>query len=266
MVHSLKKRTVQKNRGICTTVYEVCNIYKKGMSEEERIVLRVARIFGECEVNMPPGFSKEVLNYVAKWRSTKRLQRAVEIAKRNGFIPKIVETMSAHDLPPQFLYLALQESNFNLHACGPKTRFGIAKGMWQFIPSTAVNYGLQTGPLARVRQHDPQDERHHFEKSTLAAAKYLRDIYDTEAQASGLLVIASYNWGERRVNEMIRSMPKSPRERNFWNLLTKYRGKIPKETYNYVFYIISAAVIGENPRLFGFDFDSILGEIDEKSG
>ena len=44
-----------------------------------------------------------------------------------------------------------------------------------------------------------RDERHDFEKSTLAAVQYLRDIYDTEAQASGLLVMASYNWGERRV-------------------------------------------------------------------
>ncbi|MEA2257482.1 MAG: rane-bound lytic murein transglycosylase, partial [Acidobacteriaceae bacterium] len=50
--------------------------------------------------------------------------------------------------------------------------------------------------------------------------------------------------------------------RNFWKLLSKHRDKIPQETYDYVFYIASAAVIGENPRLFGFDFDNPLANLD----
>ena len=116
----------------------------------------------------------------------------------------------------------------------------------------------------QLRRPDTRDERHHFGKSTLAAARYLRDIYDTKAQASGLLVIASYNWGERRVIELIQKMPENPRERNFWSLLAKYKNKIPRETYNYVFHIISAAVIGENPRLFGFDFDNPLAHIEKQ--
>ena len=134
--------------------------------------------------------------------------------------------------------------------------------MWQFIPSTAVYYGLRTGPLVHLRRPDPRDDRHHFGKSTLAAARYIRDIYDTEAQASGLLVIASYNWGERRIIELIRKMPENPRERNFWRLLKNYKKEIPGETYDYVFRIISAAVIGENPRLFGLDFDNPLAYIE----
>ena len=60
---------------------------------------------------------------------------------------------------------------------------------------------------------------------------------------------------------LVQSMPANPRERNFWQLLTKYRDKIPQETYDYVFYISSAAVIGENPRLFGFDFDDPLSNV-----
>lgn len=239
-------------------------VYGKRISEEERIILRVARTFGECEINMPEEFVEKVLSYVEKWKSTKRLERAIGRARRNGYIAKVAETMLDHDLPPQFFYLALQESNFNANACGPKTRFGIAKGIWQFIPSTAVYYGLRTGPLLHMRRPDPRDERHHFGRSTLAAARYLRDIYDTEAQASGLLVIASYNWGERRVNELIRKMPENPRDRNFWRLLASYRNEIPQETYDYVFHIFSAAVIGENPRLFGFDFDNPLGAIEEE--
>ncbi len=232
------------------------NVYRKSLSEEERIILRIARIFGECEINMPDGFVKEVQNYIEKWKSTQRMENAVRRAKRKGYISKVVKTMLTHDLPPQFFYLGLQESNFNVYACGPKTRFGIAKGAWQFIPSTARKYGLKTGPLAHVGKVDQQDERHHFGKSTLAAAKYIRYIYDTEAQASGLLVMASYNWGERRIIKLLQGMPKNPKERNFWRVLEDNKEIIPKETYDYVFYIFSAAVIGENPRLFGFDFDN----------
>ena len=131
--------------------------------------------------------------------------------------------MLAHDLPPQYFYLALQESNFDVEACGPGTNWGIAKGMWQFIPETAVFYGLHTGPLQNLRRPDPRDERHDFKKSTEAAAEYIKDIYDTDAQASGLLVMASYNWGERRVIRLIKTMPENPQERNFWLLLDKYK-------------------------------------------
>jgi hypothetical protein len=55
-------------------------------------------------------------------------------------------------------------------------------------------------------------------------------------------------------------MPPNPGQRNFWRLLSEHRSQIPPETYNYVFYITAAAVIGENPRLFGFNFDNPLDE------
>jgi hypothetical protein len=57
-------------------------------------------------------------------------------------------------------------------------------------------------------------------------------------------------------------MPANPRERNFWRLLKDYREKLPGETYDYVYYIVSAAVIGENPRLFGFHFDNPLAYLE----
>jgi peptidoglycan lytic transglycosylase D len=75
--------------------------------------------------------------------------------------------------------------------------------------------------------------------------------------------MASYNWGEHRVIPLIQSLAAHPRERNYWKLLGAYRDKIPKETYDYVFYIVAAAVIGENPRLFGFDFDNPLGYLEQ---
>ncbi len=196
---------------------------------------------------------------------TDRYSKAIKRATRYNYTPRIAESMLDVDLPPHFFYLALQESDFNINTSGPKTRFGIAKGMWQFIPATARNYGLKIGPLSRYRRPDPRDDRFNFEKSTRAAANYLRDIYDTEAQASGLLVMASYNWGEHRVTKLIKRLPGNPRERNFWRLLERYKAEIPQQTYDYVFYILSAAVIGENPGLFGFDLENPLADIETAS-
>lgn len=231
------------------------------MSEEDRLILRVARIFGECEIGAPKNFIKEVKKYIKKWKTTPRLEEAIKRATENNYHQITVQTMLEYDLPPQFFYLALQESDFRDDRVGPKTRFGVAKGIWQFIPSTARHYGLRTGPLVQLRRYDPRDERFNFEKATNAAARYIHDLYKTEAQASGLLVFASYNWGQTNVRKLINSMPSDPRERNFWQLLKKHRDKIPRETYDYVFYIISAAVIGENPKLFGFTFDNPFADL-----
>src|SRR4029079_10563047 len=88
--------------------------------------------------------------------------------------------------------------------------------------------------------------------------------YSTDAQASGLLVMASYNWGENRVVKLLRTMPANPRERNFWKVLEPHRDQVPKETYDYVLNIVAAAVIGENPRLFGFAIDPPLAAADAK--
>jgi pSer/pThr/pTyr-binding forkhead associated (FHA) protein len=231
-------------------------ISREKLSEEDWLIYRITRLFGECDASMPPEFVKTVKKYIRMWKSTPRLREALQRAAENGYTPAIVQTLLANNMPPQFFYLGLKESYFDVKACGPSTRYGIAKGLWQFIPMTATQYGLRTGPLLEVRRYDPRDERHDFVKSTAAAAKYLRDLYQTEAQASGLLVMAAYNWGQGNVRSVITRLPKNPAERNFWKLLT--REKIPQETYDYVFYIVAAAVIGENPNLFGFDFDNPL--------
>jgi soluble lytic murein transglycosylase-like protein len=240
-------------------ISEELGISRDQLSEQEWLIYKVARMFGECDVNMPPEFKEKVAEYIERWKTTQRLQRAVARANRYGYTQKIAEYMSDHDLPALFYYLALQESNFNIRIVGPPTRFGTAKGMWQFIPKTARRYGLKTGPQVETDAYDPQDERHHFDKATSAAARYIRDLYQTDAQGSGLLVMACYNWGEWRVLPIVQRLPENPRERNFWNLLTE--AKVPAETYDYVFSIVSAAVIGENPRLFGFNFEPPLPQV-----
>jgi membrane-bound lytic murein transglycosylase D len=234
------------------------HVYNPKMSEQDRLVLRVARIFGECELEMPPDFVTEVDKYIKYWQGSGRLQKAIQRAQTNGYTTSISKQLLDEGLPPQFFYLALQESDFDPYISGPMTRKGIAKGMWQFIPETGVKYGLHLGPLVDEPRPDPLDDRHHADRETVAAVHYLKDLYGSDAQGSGLLVMACYNWGEDYVLPLVRSMPLNPKDRNFWLLLQNHRDKIPKETYDYVFYIVSAAVIGENPRLFGFNFDNPL--------
>ena len=240
------------------------HVYSAKMTEQQRITLRIARVFGECELDMPKDFEAEINRYIKYWQSSGRFARDIRLAREKGYTQTIPHELLARGLPPQFFYLALQESDFDAYNSGPITRKGIAKGMWQFIPDTAVHYGLHLGPLVDLRRPDPADERDQYEKATHAAAEYLQFLYATDAQASGLLVMACYNWGEVNILPIVRSMPANPRERNFWRLLSEHRDRIPQETYDYVFYITSAAVIGENPRLFGFDFDNPLGDLESR--
>ena len=233
-------------------------VYDPKMSEAQKLVLRVARIFGECEVAMPPDFMTEIQNYINKWKSSGRYLRAVRLARDQGYTGIIARDFLSQGLPPQFFYLGMEESDFQELISGPPTHAGIAKGMWQFIPSTAEQYHLKLGPLVDLPRPDPADDRHHWDRETKAAAAYIKDLYSTDAQASGLLVMACYNWGEKSVLPLVQSMPNNPRERNFWKLRALYRAKIPDETYDYVLYIVSAAVIGENPKLFGMDCDNPL--------
>jgi hypothetical protein len=240
---------------------EELGVLDDSLPPEDRLILRMARVFGECEVAMPKGFIDEVKRYIEVWRSDQRFEDALKQARAQALPPLITQIMLEHHMPPQFFYVALQESDFRPKAVGPETRFGIAKGMWQLMPETAGQYGLRTGPLLGLRQFDPDDERFDPGPATQAAARYLRDLYRGEAQASGLLVLASYNWGPTRVKKRIRAMKENPRDRNFWALLA--HKDIPKETRDYVFLIFAAAVIGEDPSLFGFAFEEPLPNADE---
>ena len=249
------------------TNYEgyVASLYDRKLNDKEKLILKVTRLFGECDVAAPPDYVGEVMRYINKWQSTGRFERALKRAQDAGYPPKIAEAFIAQNLPPQYFYLAMQESDFDPHNIGPPTNWGSAKGMWQFIPDTALRFGLKPGPLFRQPVVDLADDRLNWERATPAAAKYIKEIYTTDAQASGLLVMASYNWGERRVVTRLQKMPADPRQRNFWKLLAQYPEDVPPETYKYVFSIVSAAVIGENPRLFGFPFDNPLGFLPQPS-
>lgn len=255
---------------------EELGLYRE-LTDKEREIYRVARIFRESEFSIPAGFVRRVKetidNYWLREPYRSDFVNAIRRAEERGYTPFIVETMHEHGLPPEFFYLALQESRLREDVTGPPTRWGIAKGMWQFIPSTARQYGLRVGPREDTGICEAMDERCDFEKATKAAARYLQAIYSTEAQASGLLVIASYNWGEHRVvgylerippgpqtipEEVLEDIPQDPEKRNYWRFLNEYEDRMPAETKDYVLKVFAAAVIGQNPRLFGLDLDNPL--------
>jgi membrane-bound lytic murein transglycosylase D len=125
--------------------------------------------------------------------------------------------------------------------------------LWQLIPSTALDYNLRLGPLKDAPAYDPSDQRFDQFAATPAAVRYLAYLYSTKAAASGLLVIASYNYGQTRIIRKLDELPNDPRQRNFWNF---YRnGWIPAETRDYVMSIFSAALICEKPDLFNIHID-----------
>jgi hypothetical protein len=255
-------KSIQERRTRLEAQYDdllkTLGIYSDRTPEDVKLIYRTVHRLGESEANVPKGFVDEVRKFIKRWDAA-QLQTSVTRANAQRLGPQVSEILLQHNLPREFFYLALQESNFDNKAIGPSTRFGVPKGLWQIIPPTAQAYGLKLGPLRGERRFDPTDERHNVAKSTTAAARYLEDLYTTDAQASGLLVMASYNMGETRLLKLIRSLPESPAQRNFWALLEKHRREIPAETYNYVFRVFSAAVICANPKLFGFDFDPPLG-------
>ncbi len=222
----------------------------EGKSPTEQAVMRMARRLGETDLEVPRDFYKLSMAFVENWRSTPRLRTSLDRARQRNLFYKIRVALEQQGLPEQLLYLPLQESGYDATRVGPPTNYGIAKGMWQFIPSTAREYGLALGPLKEQPQFDPADERHNEERSTAAAVSYLAFLYSTKAQASGLLVIASYNYGQVRIIKRLDELPNNPRERSFWNF---YKNNwLPTETRDYVMHIFSAALICEKPDLFGF--------------
>lgn len=225
----------------------------EGKTPVQQAIMRLARNLGETDLAVPQDFIQATLQYVEKWRSTRRLRTALDLARQRR-LPLIIRTaLDQYNLPRELFFLPLQESDFDARRVGPPTRFGYAKGLWQMIPSTALEYNLRLGPLKEEQRFDPMDQRHDELSSTQAAVRYLAYLYSTKAAASGLLVIAAYNYGQTRIITRLDQLPNDPRERNFWKF---YRnGWLPPETRDYVMNIFSAALICEKPDLFQMNIE-----------
>jgi len=113
--------------------------------------------------------------------------------------------------------------------------------MWQFMAGTARRYGLRVDRWV--------DERLDPEKSTVAAAAYLRDLYNQFG--SWALAQAAYNAGEVKVTRAIQKTG----SRDFWTLAQSRH--LRRETKEFVPQIHAATVIGRDPDRYGFDFDEV---------
>jgi membrane-bound lytic murein transglycosylase D len=140
--------------------------------------------------------------------------------------------LKENGLPEDLVYLALIESGFNPQAYSRRK----ASGPWQFIYLTGIRYGLNSNWWV--------DERRDPEKSTIAAAKYLKDLYDMFE--CWYLAAAGYNAGEKK----IASAMKRYQTEDFWEL-AKYR-YLKQETKDYVPQMIAAALIAKDPEKYGF--------------
>jgi membrane-bound lytic murein transglycosylase D len=137
-------------------------------------------------------------------------------------------------VPTDMIWLAQIESNWNPYAFSSAA----AKGIWQFIPSTGVRFGLA--------QNYWVDERSNPEKSTRAAAKYLKWL-STRYKGDWMLALAAYNTGEGNIDSAIARSG----SRDFWRI--HRGGYIANETRNYVPAILAVVTIAKNPRKYGFD-------------
>jgi len=184
-----------------------------------------------------PGHLPVVLNNkikrIIKFYSTREKKNFQKWLNRAGrYRGIIMPILREYGLPPELFYLAMVESGFspfaysNAHAVGP----------WQFVAGTAARYGL--------RRNWWIDERRDVIKSTHAAARYLRDLY--EEFNDWFLAIAAYNCGEMNVLRAIR------REgtRDYWKLRT-----IPLQTRNYIPSMMAAIIIAKDPEKYGFEND-----------
>jgi membrane-bound lytic murein transglycosylase D len=135
-------------------------------------------------------------------------------------------------LPEDLVYMSLIESGFNPYAYSRRK----ASGPWQFIYLTGKRYGLKTNWWV--------DERRDPEKSTVAATKYLKDLYDMFE--CWYLAAAGYNAGAGKILNAM----KRYRTEDFWEL-TKYR-YLKRETKDYVPQMIAAALIAKDPEKYGF--------------
>ena len=151
------------------------------------------------------------------------------LKRGNRFFPVIEPILKKNGIPDDFKYLCVAESGFT-NAISPSG----AAGFWQFMKGTAEKYGLVI--------NDEIDERFHLEKSTVAACRYLKDMY--KIYNSWALVAAGYNMGQGGLDKQL----KSQKVNSYYDLL------LNDETSRYVFRLISIKMIFENPKSFGFNF------------
>lgn len=154
-------------------------------------------------------------------------QTLLQIKKAQRYFPAIETILKKHEIPEDFKYLMVAESNLS-NGISPAG----ASGFWQLMKSTAQDYHLEITKEV--------DERYHLEKATTAACLYLKASF--KKYKNWTLVAASYNVGRRGVSRQIERQG----ETDYYNLLFN------EETARYVYRIIAIKTILKNPDKYNF--------------
>jgi membrane-bound lytic murein transglycosylase D len=191
------------------------------------------RIYGKYDFDFsvaPPVL--QYLSYFVSGRGRSTMETGLQ---RSGRYRQMAEKIFKEEgVPTDLIWLAQAESVWKPNALS----HAAAKGIWQFIPGTGTRFGLmQTAYI---------DERSHPEKSTRAAARYLKWLHSHFA-GDWLLAMAAYNSGENRIDGAIAKCGYA----DFWELYRQ--GLIPRETRNYVPIILAITIVSKNQKRYGFN-------------
>jgi membrane-bound lytic murein transglycosylase D len=165
-------------------------------------------------------FNNIIRNHIHVYTIKQRDKFSAVLGLKDYYFPMIEDIFDSYGLPAELKYMAVIESALNVNAV---SRMG-ATGLWQFMYSTGRMYGLTINSVV--------DERRDPVKSTHAAAKYIRDLYNIYKDWT--LVIAAYNCGPGNVNKAIR---RSGNKKDYWQIF--YR--LPRETRGYIPQYVAAA-------------------------
>lgn len=149
------------------------------------------------------------------------------IKRANRYFPVIDSILNAHNIPSDFKYVAVIESDL-MNVVSPAD----AVGIWQFLEGTANDYGLEV--------NDEVDERYHLKKATVAACEFFKESY--EKFGSWTLAAASFNAGRSKINKRM----KQQQVDNYYDL------KLNQETTRYIYRILAVKLILSNPENYGF--------------
>ena len=150
------------------------------------------------------------------------------IKRANRYFPEIIPILKNAGVPEDIVYLACVESSLNPRAYSPAK----AAGLWQFLASTAKEYGLEL--------NDEIDERYNLPKATAAAAKYLKKSYARYGDWASAM--AAYNGGQTRIANALDKQGQN----------TSLDLYLAEETTRYPYRIMAIKAIMENPGAFGF--------------
>ena len=182
------------------------------------IISRLNKMNSFIKIPYNPIIRNYIIQYTQKMPG--RIGNIIGLARY--WMPQFEDIFMEYDLPQELKALAVVESALNTRAVSRAK----AKGMWQFIASTARHYNLEMTSYV--------DERFDPIKSCRAAARYLRDAYDIFGDWS--LAIASYNCGSGNVNKAIR---RSGGGKDFWDVYNY----LPRETRGYVPAFVAALYV-----------------------